>query len=313
MQTKADILFGVEGQSIFFDAPQGRPSSIVSVELFQDVQGDSSPMPDALGTGTVEDATTTLTADVILSETSNPRLLTVEDVTDFAEKRRYQLVSALRWTEWVDLTGVDENNQQLYLQLDLTADWRSGDTLHSTRMVVPVEDAWAANTSYVSDPLCPRPLYRLAWTYVVAGVTYRAATFADLIRYTVPISATALDVDRMSRGWLFRLAGEDRDTQGADTIAEAFQQVKLDLWAHGLTAYAQRNSEVVNDLVCRKAVAIVHEQAFLQGGLNRELAEYSSKLYWDRVESIVDQSRSSQQTTADGAGGQVRARQLWRR
>lgn len=307
------LLFGIAGQSLYFDAPQGRPSSVVTVELFEDLSPDSSPISGALGAATIESATTTLAADLILDSATNVRLITVADESSFALDRRYQLVSSKLWTEWVEPVGIDPDTHQIYLRDDLTSDWLTGDSLVSTRIVIPVDDTWVATDSYVSDPLCPRPRYRIAITYVVAGHTYRVAVYADLVRYDVTITVTALDVNRLSAGWLNSLAGEDRDTQGADTIAESFQQVKYDLWEHRITAYAQRNSEVVNELVKRKAVALVHEQAVLRGGAARELADYSAKLYWDRFQALVDQSRADQQTSADGAGGQVQKRRMWSR
>ena len=55
MTETQDILFGIAGQTLYFDAPEGRPSSVTSVEVFADENADTSPAETAItGVGSVE-------------------------------------------------------------------------------------------------------------------------------------------------------------------------------------------------------------------------------------------------------------------
>lgn len=310
MIAKLDILYGVAGQVVFYDCPQGRPSSVTSVDVFEDGEGDTSDGEDAItGSASIESVTTTLDDDAGPGE-ADPTLVPVASTTGFEVGRRYLLTNALGQTEWIEIAGIN-SGVAVYSRTPLMNTYASGDDLESTRVEATIDTTWASNDNNVSAPLCPRPRYRLVWTYVASGTTYRVATFADLVRYPFSHSVTAQDVDRLSRGWLYRLAAEDRPDAGAELIEEAAYQVRLDLWERELAGYAQRNGEVVNELIRRKAVALVHEQALLHGGIAQALADYSAKAYWDRVDALVP--KSNQQVTADGAGAQVRLAPLLRR
>lgn len=310
MQSKVDILFGVAGQVIHLDVREGRPSSIVSVQVFDDLLPDSQPEADALAdAGTIEALTTTLDDDAGAEE-QYPNYVPVASTTGVTVGRRLLLSNSLGQREWIDVAGVDAG-VKLIAQTPLMFVYESGDEVVSTRITVTLATAWVSEESNASNPLSPRARWRLVVTYVVDGVTCRVAVFFDLTRYTWRPTVTALDVNRRSRGWLGRLAPQDLATAGADVIAEAEQQVKNDLMEHGHAAYAIRYLDVVNDLVLLKAVVAVHEQAFEQGGINEQQLRRSEKAYWDRMDNLVP--KANQQVTAAGAGGRTREAPIWRR
>ena len=310
MQTKTDVLFDVDGQSLILDAREGRPSSVESVQVFEDINPDSSPESDALdGSPAIEALTTTIDAAAGPTQTYRTTV-PVASTAGITVGRRLLLENSLGQREWIDVAGV-ESGVSLRATVPLTFTYADGDTVESPRISVNLSNTWVANASNVSNPICPRPRYRVVWTYVVDGETYRVTTFFDLTRQPFTHSVTALDLDRLSRGLLSRLSTEDRTTAGAELIEEAALQVRHDLWEHGLAAYAQRNSEAVNEFIRRKANVLVHEHAFNEGGVSQVQLDAVSRAYWQRLENLI--TKTNQQVTAEGAGGQTQEAPLYRR
>jgi len=54
MRSVQDIVYGVTGQTVYFDAPEGRPSSVTSVEVFLWDVSDDDTAEAAVGSGSVE-------------------------------------------------------------------------------------------------------------------------------------------------------------------------------------------------------------------------------------------------------------------
>lgn len=313
MTAKLDILFSVAGQSIYFDAPEGRPSSVVSVAVYEDHDGDTGTGESATtGAASIESVSLTVSAASGVSE-ADPTRIQLASVTGLVRNRRYLATNAYGQTEWIEVERIDSVNDDVYAQHALVHDYAASDTLASTRMTIALDSTWIADTNNISHPLCPRPRYRVVWTYVVGGTTYRAASWFDVVRYPYTTTVTALDVDRLSNGWLSRLSAEQQLGQGEDVIDEALQQVKLDLWERDLAAYALRNGEVLTELIKRKAVTLVHEQAYAHGGLGRAQLDLSRRDYWDRLAGLVEARKAQIQINTDGAGGTPSSDPVWRR
>jgi hypothetical protein len=310
MQVKADILFGVSGQSLFYDCPQGRPSSVTDVQVFEDLAADTGTEESALtGSSSIDSVSTTTDAAAGASQ-ADPTKIPLTATTSVEVGRVYLLTNVLGQEEWPEVERI-ESGVAVWARNPLHADHASGATFVSTRISVTVDTTWASDASRAANPLAVVPRYRVVWTYVVGGKTYRGISFFDLVRNPFVCTVKPIDVDRLSRGWLNRLASEDRLDQGEHVIDEATLQVKLDLQERGLAAYAQRSSDAVNELIRRKAVQLVHEQARLHGGVEQALLDYSTKQYWDRVDALVP--KSSQQVTPEGSGGTAPLAPLYRR
>lgn len=307
------ILFGQSGQSVYFDCPQGRPSAVTSATVWEESDDDDSTAAQAaLGAPAIESVSLTFNAASGASE-SDPRKLNLASTTGLVRGRQYLATAATGETEWVELARIDSANTNAYARSDLLHDYASADTLVSTRITATVDATWVADDTNLSNPLSPRPRYRVVWVYTVAGIVYRGASFVDLVRYPAMHSVTAADIDRLSRGWLSRLANEDRIGQGEAVIKEAAYQVKHDLWRRDLASYAHRNSEVLNELIRRKAVFLVAQAAYRHGAVARELVDYESQNYQAYFEGLVGESKVNQQVTTDGAAAVITPARILRR
>lgn len=311
MIPKQDIRFNITGQTIHFDCPEGRPSSVTDVQVWQDTDGEEAQEETAVGAGSVESVNTTFDAASGVSQ-ADPTLFALAATTNIAIDRQYLVTNAYSQKEWVEVLKITSADSVRIRNVP-SYDYASADTFQSTRITATIDSTWVADKNNLSDPLRPRPHYRVAWTYVVSSVTYYATTWFDLVRKPFLTTVTPLDVDRLARGWLARLSTDDQAGNGQRCIDEAVHQVKLDLWERGVTAYALRNSDVLNELVRLRAVWLVSEQAFREGGVGQLAMELDAKNYWDRVSNLVTSSQAQIQVTADGAGSTAPRAPLSRR
>lgn len=320
-QPAATVLFGTSAQTLVLDCPEGVPSSVTSVTVQDDTQADAGRVESATtGSASIDSASATLTASAGAGQ-ANQSLLTVASVTGFAVKRRYLLTSVNGWREWIDAVGIDTTNKYLYARTALQNDYVSGDAVASPRISISFSTTWTNDASKLSGldlsvypwltylqrqylvQLSPRPRWRVEWVYVVSGTTYRRAAFFDLVRYPLAHNVTAQDVDQLSRGWLFRLAGEDQGEADA-IITEALGQVKSDLEVYDVAAYALRGNETLDELIRLKAIVIVEDAAFLHGAGNDKQREAARLLYRDRINELVaTKSVLNVQISPDGSAG----------
>lgn len=332
-QPAPTVLFGQSGQSLVFDCPEGTPTSVTSVTVQDESQADTGTTESATtGSATIDSAAATLDAAAGASESDAAAMVSTSAVTDFVVGRRYLVTSARGWVEFFELLGKDAGTKTLYARTPLQRDYAVGDAVTSPRLSIGLSSSWVADTSKLSGAqvdlgfpwmgplqldwyaqLSPRPRWRVEWVYVVGTTTYRHASYFDLVRYPLDHGVTAQDVDRLSRGFLQRLAVEDRG-DGAALIAEALQQVKLDLWERDLAAYALRGNEVIHELVKLKAVALVFDQAFAQGGAVDAARATAHDAYWKRIDALLGAvPRVQVQVSSDGSTGTPEVAPLWRR
>ncbi len=312
MMTSTQYLrFGDTSATLVIDCPEGRPSSVTSLVVREDAQSDDSTAETAFGSPTIESVTTTF--DVASGYGQQyPNRAYLASTTGLVIGREYVATNALGQVERPIIEGISSGDYVI-VQNDLTNSFASADTFTSPRISATVDATWIADDSNISDPLCPSPKWRGVWTYVVGGVTYVTVTLFDVVRYPFVTTVTPEMVDRLARGWLFRLATDDQVDGGDEVIKEAVHQVKLDLWERGIGAYPQRNSEAINELVRRKAVALVSEQAMRAGGVAPEIARADHDAYWQRVDNLFNTLKVTQQVTEDGAAGTVKRTHLSRR
>ena len=305
------VLFNIASQTLVYDVPEGRATSITSCEIRED---------DADETGTAESATSGSPSNDSVNTTfsaasgdgqADPTKLTLTSLTGVTAGRQYLATNTLYGQkEWVEIASV--GSSYAYAVNPLAHPYAAADTFVGTRISQTLATAWVGDTDNLSDPLCPRPRWRMSVVYVCGGKTYKKVVPFDLYRFgPFETSVTPPDLDRLSRGLFQRLPVDARGGNGDSLIKEAVQQVKLDLWERGLTAYAQRSSEWVNELVRLQCVAIISRTAVQNGSPRTDIAELDSQAYWQRLDNLAE--KASQQVSADGAAGTTSRNPIWRR
>lgn len=310
MQDSQDILYGVTGQTIYFDAPEGRPSSVVSWDVFVDINGDESTA-EFSPTGTVEtNPNTTFDASSGASQ-ADPTKLNLTATTGVVRERRYLATSAVNGErEWVEVERF-VSADAVYARSPLLNDYVSNDTFQSTRITATVNATWVATESKISPPSRTQPWYRSRIVYVVGGVTYAASIFHDLVRYPFRHAVIGPDVDAYSSGWFDRLSVNDRRNGGERVIAEAARQVKEDLRTRGLSDYGQRNSEFLNGLVVRKAIFVGAHQAYMHSAVTPDFMNKANEDYFAFLDKMIRET--THQATEDGAAAPTVVHELFER
>lgn len=252
-----DILFGVTGQSLVFDAPEGRASSITTSEVFETSTGDDGTAESATtGSAAVETSPNTTFDAASGSAQTNPQKCNLTATTGIAVGRRYLATNSLSQKEWVEVTAIASADYVLARE-PLQNAYAAADTFVGTRIAHAIDSTWVADSNNLSPAFDPNPRYRWRLVYVVSSVTYIHDVYFDLVRYAARYDVTGLDVERRFAGWLRAVGTFERDDQGASVIAEAFQHVKFDLYNLGIADQSVRNREVANELVKLCAGAIV--------------------------------------------------------
>jgi hypothetical protein len=311
MTETLDIQFDVTGQTVYYDAPEGRPSSVTDVQVWRDTDNDTNEEEDALGPPSVGSVNTTFDAASGVDQ-ADPTKCALTATTNIVAGQRYLATATSGAKEWVEVERI-VSADAVYNRIPLVHAYASGDTFQETRVSATVSSSWVSDRDNLSDPRDPRPKFRAAWTYVVSGVTYRAVTYFNLTRYPFHLSVTAQDVDRMSRGFLSRMHPDDVRGAGAALLREASRLVRLDLWERELTRDGQRNNDILNELIGLRALWKVEEDNFMQGGDNGPQLERAEKRYWDRVQALLGEPKVRVQATVDGAGAVPDRRPIGRR
>src|SRR5436190_5204308 len=102
-----DILYGVTGQSLVFDAPEGRPSSVTSSTVHENIAGDDEQAESATtGSASVEtNPNTTFDAASGVDQT-DPRKCFLAATTGITPGRTYLAVNATLERDWVEVMAV---------------------------------------------------------------------------------------------------------------------------------------------------------------------------------------------------------------
>lgn len=287
MRTVQDILFGVTGQTVYFDCPEGRPSSVTSADVYLWDVSDDGTAEIAVGSGSVEtNPNTTIDAASGAGQT-DARVLNVAATTGFSVGRSYLVTGADGFKEWVEVGEIDSGNS-VTARHPLHNTYASADTVQSTRIQATVDSTWVADDSNITtDELGPNPMYRVRWVYVVNSVTYVADTYFNLVRYNARHGVTPQDVDDMLPGWLDRLPTDHRDTQGRRLIDDAYRGVRIDLHQVDLAASSLAESEIVDELVRYKAIEMCELARYLATDGDPTRVQLATQRYQTRLDSLV--------------------------
>lgn len=306
-----DILYNVTGQSLYFDAPEGRPSSVTGSVVYCNSDGDDATAESATtGSAAIEtNPDTTFDADSGLGQLDPTALnlaATTGIVASAKHPRRYLATNALGETEWIEVTGV-ESGATARSRFALRNAYTSGDTLESTRITHAIDSTWVADDDHISGT-APAPDYRWRLEYVVDSVTYVHHIYFDLVRYSGTTTVTPLDVDGAYPWlrWLNRLPTEDQEDRGQRVINEAYRQVKLKLHMAGKADEAARNREIMEDLV-------IHRAAYLAAGADLEAADVAIRNFNESFDNFIVVPKLEFDNEGDGAAAPSDPSPIWRR
>lgn len=288
MRTVADIVFDVTGQTISFDCPEGRPSSVTSCDVYRWDVSDDDVAESAVGSPSVETNPSTTVDAASGSGQADPRIINVAATTGMAVGRTYLVTSADGLREWFDVSEFDAGNS-VTAKHPLHNAYASADTVQSTRIQATVDSTWVADEQNITnyDIVGPNPMYRVRWVYVVSGVSYVADTYFNLVRYSARHGVTAQDIDALVPGWLDTLPIDYRADQGRKLIDEAYREVRIDLHQIDLPASGVAESEVIDELVRYRAIELSEWAKYMAGNGDPTRAEAAARRYQTRLDSIM--------------------------
>jgi len=310
----ADILFSVAGQSLVLDCPDGRPSSVTSVQCW-DYGADDTAQEEACfsGAATIETNPDT-TIDLISGAgEDDPTKLNVAATTGAAVGRQLLVASELGHSEWFQVAAIDAG-VAVYAKHPLLNSYEATTaTVQSTRVTIAIDSAWVADQSNVSPAYNPNPRYRVRWTVVVGGETKVYETAFDLVRYNAQHHVTPLDVAQRVPNWLDWLPPDDRRDQGRTLIDRAWKAFKFDLYADNKADQAIRNPEAVDEVLIAKALAMSVEDRVLLGAATGAEADTAERVYRQRYDQFFRAPVVQMDPAGGGAATVTTPTPLWRR
>lgn len=310
MRATQDIYFGVAGQLVFFDAPEGRPTAVTSVQVFTASAGDTSTPETAVGIGSVETAPDTTLDGAAGAGQPDPRNIPVAATTGVAVGRLYLVTSVTSgWREWVDVDSFVAGDR-VGAKHPLLNAYAAADRFQSTRIQATIDPAWVADQGKLRE-LGPNPMYRVRWVYVVGGATVVAESYFNLLRYVGGHGVRPQDVEAIVPGWIDALPVDHRRDQGRRLIDQAHRDVKVDLHEVWRDDVMIAHAEALDDLVRHKAIeAGEWAKAVLRADNNYDLARGR---YQAKLDALVRITSKLPTRDASGAAGARAALPLWRK
>jgi hypothetical protein len=311
MRTVQDIYFDVTGQTLYIDAPEGRPSSVTSVEVFPwDASDDAAS--EWTATPTVETNPNTTCDAASGYGLSDPRLIYVAATTGFAIDRSYLITGADGFKEWFVVEEVDSGNS-ITARHPLHNAYASADTVQSTRITASVDATWVADSGNLRDDTGPNPHYRVRWVYVVGGVTYVHDSYFNLVRYAGTHGVLPQNIESLAAGWLDTLPTDHRENQGRTLISDAYVAVKLDLHSVWTDDSMMANTEVVDELVRYKTIELGEFAKIMAGGGDISRHQLAAQSYQRRFDSLSRITNKTPIRDSSGAAQEKPALSLSRR
>jgi hypothetical protein len=160
-----EITLGLTSQSLVFDCPDGRPSAVTSVTVYE-ADADDTATAEAATTGSAAVDTnpnTTLSVAAGVGDQS----ITVTSATGFVVDRRYFLTAAAGHREEIEVAGITGSVLTLRHPL-INAYLITTSTVVTGRCTISVDNTWAADVANLSPALTPNARYRVRWLVTVA-------------------------------------------------------------------------------------------------------------------------------------------------
>jgi hypothetical protein len=304
-----NLYYNITGeQSLTWDAPEGRPSSVTSVTVYPAATGDDGTAEAATdGSATVESNPDTTFDAASGDGQTDPTVLALAATTGCEVGRRYLATNASGETEFVPCIGV-EAGVSIQSRHSLRNSYAIVDTLESTRISISIDDTWIADSANISDDPDPNAGYRVRWVYVVGGVTRVHDSYFNVVRYRAGHSVRPDQVNNKRSGWLDALPTEHVDDNGAVLIDDAYSDFKFDLHKRKIPAEMLRNREVVNQMtILRTLLNTSKEEAVKTGDVTAY--EIDREAYFGSLDGLVPVADTA--SDASGAGGRVPAVSIW--
>ncbi len=321
LMTTQDLAFAVTGQKVYYYAPEGRPSSVTGVNLF-DQRSSSDSASEDIGSGSVTTAPDTTIDANSGAGTSTPRVLNVAATTGFKTVHedphvQYLVTGAAGEREWFQvseiLSGVSVTASRAFRHA-----YVSGDTVEVTSVEATIDATWIANKNYISgNTFGPGPRWRLEWTYVGAdGATYIRDSYFDVVRLQPDVTVTLADLGNFMPG-LSELISETHEGDSATRlIAAAASKVKIEFMAADKADQLARDNELVAYL------QVLGTHSLWAYGRYQETANPNLRQAWvdadqvyeaalDRLVRVVSKVPFSKD--ASGAAKESEGTPIWRR
>jgi len=305
-----EITLGLTSQSLVFDCPDGRPSAVTSVTVYE-ADADDTATAEAATTGSAAVDTnpnTTLSVAAGVGDQS----ITVTSATGFAVDGRYLLTAAAGHREEIEVAGITGSVLTLRHPL-INAYLITTSTVVTGRCTISVDNTWAADVANLSPALTPNARYRVRWLVTVGGVAQVYDRYFDVVRYPARHNVSPLDVERRHPGWLDGLPIDFREGQGRALIDRAWQALKEDLRQDGKADQAMRNSEMVAELVITRTMLLRNEDAFLVGSIDAPRLAAARELYTRRYDAAIRSPVAPMDTTGGGGATSNRPTPIGRR
>jgi hypothetical protein len=307
------VIFAVTGQLLSHRVLQGRPTS-ATFAVFRD-NADDNMTPEFSGSAAIDPVTTTLSAQAGQG-TSDPQLVPLASTAGIQTGRKYLLAEASRrqWLEPVEINAGTIRTRHL-LQTAFT----SAATLQGTTISAAVDATWVAdqnnitwfsNTWYASgrygvmigDQNDPFPGFRVVWTFVVDGQTYKEYSFFDVVRAVVSHHVDIDDVNARAPGLVDSLPLEYRAEDGRPLIDAAWLSVRAHLTSVKIDVQSLRDDEVLDELVVLRSLRMLAETGWHPGAI--DLGSYL-KITTDNYNAFFSTHMqvTMKHRTAAGAGG----------
>ena len=305
-----EITLGLTSQSLVFDCPDGRPSAVTSVTVYE-ADADDTATAEAATTGSAAVDTnpnTTLSVAAGVGDQS----ITVTSATGFVVDRRYFLAAAAGHREEIEVASITGSVLTLRHPL-INAYLVTTSTVATGRCTISVDNTWAADVANLSPALTPNARYRVRWLVTVGGVAQVYDRYFDVVRYPARHNVSPLDVERRHPGWLDGLPIDFREDQGRALIDRAWQALKEDLRQDGKADQAMRNSEMVAELVITRTMLLRNEDAFLVGSIDAPRLAAARDLYAQRYNAAIRAPVAPMDVTGGGAATTNRPTPIGRR
>jgi hypothetical protein len=305
-----DVQFALTGQSIFHDCPDGRPTAVTDVQVWDYAADDTSTEESATtGVAAIETTPNTVTDVASGASEDDPTTVYLTATTGITSGRRYLLASSRGHSEWVEVVQV-VSGDYVILKHPLLLDYAVGSTFKSTRVSITLDPTWIADVSNVSPTFTPNPRWRAKWTCVIGGSTYDYESAFDVVRYTSRHGVTPLDVAARVPNWLDYLPTDSRAQQGRDLIDRAWEAFKFDLYADNKADQALRNPEAVDQLVLVKTLAMSVEDRVLMGAATQIEADAAEGKYRARYDQMLRAPVLNEDKSGGGAATPTKPRFL---
>ncbi len=299
------VPFGFTSEAIWLDVPEGRPSSVTSVAVYEADSGDDSTAEAATtGSASIETNPNT-TVDANSGPGANPRTLNVAATTGFVVGRQYLVTGANGQSEWIVPTEIN-SGVSVICKHPLHNSYVSGDTVESVRISISLDDDYLADEDNLSSP-DGNPRYRVRWVYVYDSTSYVTDTYFDIVRYEAKHSVTSMDVELRMSGWLNNLPTYSRATQGMDIINAAFDDVTSDLHNIQQPHWGYNNRERMDELVIMRTLMNWARSRYYNGKADLEEYDTARRDYFELLDKRVRVVSNVPRQTDTGAGAEVQS------